>query len=504
MTARVISLLFAATALPLGCIAASAQQFADPAPPIVAQLTEMAAPAPKAQAGLKFHAAPRPLAVDAVTHDWRTFLGPSHNAISSETPLLKQFGKTGPTPVWEVSKGEGYSSPAIIGDRVVLFHRVENQETIECLQADTGKRFWMVAYPTNYRDPYGWNGGPRCPPVSDGEFVYTFGAEGKLYCVKLTTGQVLWKRDIVKEFKKSDNFFGIGATPLLEGDLLIVNIGADAGPCVAAFNKRTGKMVWGAGKEWGSSYASPIPADIPVADPAKPGSVTTKRRIFVFAGGVSRPPTGGLLCIDPANGKVDFTFPWRGTRYESVNASSPLVVGNQVFVSECYGSGGALLNLQPDGSAKPAWTNNILNTHFMTAIHKDGYLYGVDGHGPQNAPLVCIELKTGKEMWRTEPEWEETLKTDQGVEKVKLSPGLASLILVDGRCLMMSEYGHLAWLDLNPKSYTEIERTRLFLARENWSMPALSRGMLYVCQNSKGFDDTQPRLICYDLRGEKK
>ncbi len=515
---------------------AFAQQFVDPTPPAITKLPEMAAPAAKAQTGLKFHAAPRALAAGATTHDWRTFLGPTHNAISTESPLLKEFAKTGPVKVWEVEKGDGYASPAIVGNRVVLFHRLKDQETVECLEAETGKRFWLTAYPTAYKDPYGWNGGPRCPPVSDGEFVYTFGAEGKLHCLKLTTGQVVWKRDIVKEFQKREEFFGIGATPLIEGDLLIVNVGAEGGPCVVAFDKRTGKMVWGAGKKWGASYASPVPADLPFPQPTARAAGTHRsgeganaplpqpttraagtlrngegakgsagrRRVFVFAGGVSRPATGGLLCIDPANGKVDFSFPWRGRRYESVNASSPLIVGSQVFISECYGAGGALLNLMPDGTAKPAWTNNVLSTHFMTAIHKDGYLYGIDGHGPQNAPIVCIELKTGKEMWRAEPEWEETIKTDQGPDKVKLSPGLASMILVDGRCLMMSEYGHLVWLDLNPKAYKEVERTRLFLARENWSMPALSRGLLYVCQNTRGFDDSQPRLICYDLRGEKK
>jgi len=159
-------------------------------------------------------------------------------------------------------------------------------------------------------------------------------------------------------------------------------------------------MVWGAGSKWGASYASPIPA-----------TVLGRRRVFVFAGGESRPPTGGLLCIDPATGKVDFDFPWRAGRAESVNASAPLVVGNQVYISECYGPGGTLLDLMPDGTCKQVWNNNVLNTHFMTALYKDGYLYGVDGHGPQNAPLVCIELRTGKEMWRTEPEWEEMIKS---------------------------------------------------------------------------------------------
>jgi outer membrane protein assembly factor BamB len=472
---------------------AEAQVFVDPAPPAVQKLAEVASPEPREQAGLKFHAAPRPLAAGAVTHDWRSFLGPTHNAVSTETLLLKQFGKNGPAIVWEVTRGEGYASPAVVGERVLMFHRIGEEEVVECLQAETGRRFWRYAYPTAYRDPYGWNGGPRCPPVSDGQYVYTYGAEGKLHCLKLTTGQVVWQRDILQEFKLHQNFFGVGATPLLEGDLLIVNVGAEGGPCVAAFDKRTGKMVWGAGNEWGAGYASPIPAD-----------VLGRRRVFVFAGGESRPPTGGLLCIDPANGKMDFRFPWRARIYESVNASSPLIVGSQGYISECYGPGGVLLDLRPDVTTRQVWSNNLLNTHFMTAIHKDGYLYGIDGHGPQNAPLVCIELKTGKEMWRTEPEWDETIKTDEGERKVKISPGLASMILVDGRCLMLGDSGHLVWLDLNPKEYRELDRVRLFLARETWSMPALSRGLLYVCQNSRGVDDTPPRLICYDLRADKK
>jgi outer membrane protein assembly factor BamB len=327
--------------------------------------------------------------------------------------------------------------------------------------------------------------------VSDGEFVYTLGAEGKLHCLKLETGASVWKQDIVKEYQLPQNFFGVGATPLIEGDLLIVNVGAQSGPCVVAYNRRNGQTVWKAGKEWGPSYASPISA-----------VVNGKRRIFVFAGGESRPSTGGLLCIDPANGKIDFQFAWRARRYESVNASSPLVIGNRVYISECYGMGGTLLEVQPDGSHKQVWESKALGTHFMTAIHKDGYLYGIDGHGPRNAPLVCIDLKTGKEVWRNEPEWEESLKTPDGNRKVNLFPGLASLIMVDGQCLMLSNYGHLVWLDLNPKGYKELERISLFVADETWTMPALSRGLLYVCQNTKSLNGTPPRLLCYDMRGE--
>ncbi len=448
---------------------------------------------PQKQEGLKFHAPPRPLAAGAVTHDWKSFLGPTRNGISTERPLRKQFNHKAPPIVWEVPKGEGYATPSVVGDRVLLLHRLGDKEVVECLNAENGQRFWKFAYATTYEDRYGFNGGPRCQPISDGERVYTLGAEGKLHCLKLTTGALIWKRDILQEYHLKQNFFGVGATPLLEGNLLIMNVGVEAGPSVVGLDKLTGKQVWGAGKEWGPSYSSPSAA-----------TVHGKRRVFVFAGGESRPATGGLFCIDPANGKVDFQLPWRGRRYESVNASSPLVIGNSVFISECYGMGGTLLDIQPDFSFKHAWETKALNTHFMTAIYKDGYLYGLDGHGPRNAPLVCIDAKTGKEMWRNDPDWEETIKTPEGVRKVNLSPGLASLMLVDGQGLMLGEYGHLVWLDLNPKGYQETERTTLFLAGETWGMPALSRGLLYLCQNNKGVDGSMARLICYDMRGEAK
>ena len=468
------------------------QEFSDPAQPKVNALITEAPKKSTTQTELIFYKAPKPLPSGAVTNDWKDFLGPTHNGISKETKLLKSFPQSGPDKLWEVSKGEGYASPAVIGERVILFHRVGDESTIECLNTENGQRYWKTTYPTQYRDRYGFSNGPRCQPISDGTYVYTFGVEAKLSCLSLTTGQIIWQRDLKTEFDLTLDFFGVGATPLLEGNSIIVNVGSPNGPCVAAFDKKTGAMKWGAGSEWGPSYASPIPAD-----------TVAGRRIFVFAGGESRPTTGGLLVIDPINGHVDCSFPWRGVRYESVNASSPVIVDNQVYISECYGVGGALLRIGPDGSCEEIWSNENLNTHFMTAIHKDGYLYGIDGHGPQNAPLVCIELATGKEVWKTEPEWMTDVDNGQGPQEYNLSPALASLMLVDGRCLVLGQYGHLAWIDLNPEGYKELDRTHLFLARQTWAMPALSKGLLYVGQNDTGVDGTKTRLICYDLRGEE-
>ena len=407
--------------------------------------------------------------------------------MSTETKLAHTWPKAGPPLVWEMKKGTAYTSPAIAGDRLVIFHRVGNEERVECLHRETGDRYWKFSYPTQFEDRYGYNNGPRASPVIDGDRVYTYGAEGKLYCLKLETGQVYWKRDLPAEFKVPHDFFGVAATPLIEGDLLIVTVGAPGGPTVAAFDKKSGKLVWGAGEKWGPSYASPVPAN-----------VNGRRRIFVFAGGESNPPTGGLLSIDPQTGAVDFSFPWRSKSYESVNAASPVVIGNQVFISASYKTGAALLNLLPDGGQTVAWTTQDLSTHFNTAIHKDGYLYGFDGRNEPDASLVCLELKTGKVMWRVTPEWEEVVDS----QRRTLGTFRGTLLWVDGKFLCLGELGHLLWLDLTPKGYKELARTWLFAARETWSLPVLSHGLLYVSQNTRDpIHNEPPRLLCYDLRG---
>ena len=143
-----------------------------------------------------------------------------------------------------MKKGDGYSAPAIAGDRLILFHRVGDEEVVDCLRTTDGRRFWRFSYPTAYHDRYGYNHGPRCSPVISGDAVFTFGAAGKLHCLDLQTGAVRWQRDILKDYKLAQNFFGVGSTPLVEGDKLIVNVGADSGPCVVAFDVRTGKQVW--------------------------------------------------------------------------------------------------------------------------------------------------------------------------------------------------------------------------------------------------------------------
>jgi outer membrane protein assembly factor BamB len=417
--------------------------------------------------------------------------------------LRKQWGPAGPPLVWELRAGEGYAPPAVLGDRLVYFHRVGGEEVVECLDATTGRSFWRHAYATAYRDRYGYGNGPRaCPVIAAGPpaVVYTLGVEGKLHGLDLATGRVVWQDDTSKRFDVPANFFGVGSSPLLMGDLLLVQVGGrtleGGGPCLVAYRRTDGQVVWQARHRWGASYASPLPV-----------SCHEQSRVLLFAGGESRPSTGGLLVIDPRDGSVNGQFPFRARRYESVNASNPVCFGDRVFISSSYDTGGVQLRLTKRFGLEQVWRTEALGAHFATPIYREGYLYGIDGAGRRNTALVCVDWHTGKQVWRHAPAWTEPMPGGAAKRIVEFSSYLGSLLAADGHFLLLGELGHLAWVDLTPTGYREITRVRLFEAAETYTAPVLSRGLLYVCQNrpesiTSGPDPQPMRLLCYDLRGK--
>lgn len=441
----------------------------------------------RGDAEARVHGKPKALSKDAITEDWPSFLGRAHNAVSAETKLTRAFP---PALVWEMPKGTGYASPAILGDSLVFLHRIGGEEIVECMHPETAATRWRFRYATAFEDRFGYNNGPRASPAIDAGRVYTMGAEGVLHCLSLASGGVIWKKDLRTAYKVRQDFFGTASTPLIEGGMLIVNVGAPGGPCVVALDKTSGVEIWRAGKDWGPSYASPVPA-----------VVHGKRTLVVFAGGESDPPSGGLLAIDAASGKVHFAFPWRSRSRESVNASCPVVFDNKVFVSASYRTGSALLEIQPDFKPKTLWTTQEAGLHFNTAIHQGGYLYGFDGRNEPDASLVCLDAATGKAAWRTAPEWNETFAVRGERQTQQLGTYRGSLLHIDGQFLCVGEIGHLLWMDLSPRGYKEVARTWLFAARESWALPVVCRGLLYVTQNTRDMvQGTGPRLLCYDLR----
>lgn len=413
--------------------------------------------------------------------DWPRFLGPTGDSVSTEKGILTNWPRDGLRIVWQCELGEGYCAPTIVGDRLFEFGRYRNQARLTCRDRATGREFWRFEYPTTYRDRFGYDGGPRCCPVVDGDFVCIYGPEGELHCVTLADGKHKWHVDTFAKYGVVPNFFGVGGAPVVEGDLLLVPVGGSPaagrdgdlldrdppsnGTAIVAFDKRTGQEKYRTGDEL-ASYVSPVVA-----------SIDGRRRAFYFA-------RSGLLGFDPANGKVDFHFAWRARSRESVNASNPVVVGDRVLITECYGTGSALLKPKP-GGCDVIWQDDPnqrfkrLMCHWNTPIHVAGYVYGSSGRHTNEAELRCVELATGKVMWR--------------------EPGLSrsSLLLADGHFVILTEYGELMLVRVESKRYEEVARMdlghsgRRLLKFPCWAAPVLAHGLLYARGEGK--------LLCLEL-----
>lgn len=443
--------------------------------------------APEAFEGLTFHKAPKPLAENAVTKDWHRFLGPLDKAVTSEKPLLEEWPQDGLPIVWEMACGDGYAAPALVDGRLVYFHNRDGHERLECLDPETGKRHWDFAYPVKYRDRYGYAAGPRGSPVIDDGIVYAVGVTAMAHALDVMTGKVVWKRNLAADFNVPQYFFGYGPTPVVWKDLVIANVGGRKGPdgvCVAALDKKTGETRWEYKDLWGASYASPV--------------VTTlcgREVALVMAAGESKPPTGGLLVLDARTGERLARFPWRADKYESVIATSALPIDDkQVLITECYGKGTALLEFDDEFNVTTKWTNPDFRIHWMMPVAKDGQVYGFSGRNPPDTSLQCVDLASGKTAWTNDMRWQ------QG----RMTEGLfrASLLRSAERIFSLGEDGIFVELELSAEGPKTIHKTRLFTATEAWTLPVLSRGLLYVCQNTDDHKTGEgSRLICYDFRG---
>jgi len=159
------------------------------------------------------------------------------------------------------------------------------------------------------------------------------------------------------------------------------------------------------------------------------------------------------------------------------------------------------VEVRPDFSHRVVWMTREIGLHWTTAIHLDGYLYAFDGRNESDASLACIDAATGKVAWRATPEWTESLEIRGSARQRILGTYRGSLLAADGQFLCLGELGHLLWMDLTPKGYREVSRGWLFAASESWTLPVLSRGLLYVVQNTRDtLRNTGRRLLCYDLR----
>lgn len=443
--------------------------------------------------------------------DWPQFLGPRDTGVSGETGLLDVWPEEGPPMLWERRLGEGYAPPSVRGERLVVMHRLKDREIVECLHAQTGKSLWSFEYDTDFKDPYGFNGGSRCSPVLSKTHCYTLGPQGYLLCLKLNTGEKVWARELDKDWKVPQNFFGFGCTPVLHDGKLIVLVGGQPNSAVVAFDANTGKTLWERG---GKDTWEGVPATSETGK--RPYKWTGEETLISYSTPIIATIHGkqhllcllrqGLLSLDPDNGAFHFKYWFRAKVHESVNAARPVVVDDQILITAAYDVGSALLKVHPDGkSFDEVWRKpRGLSCHWSTPIALDGFVYGFSGRHEQECQLQCIKLDTAELQWESNGMLRplDELEQDPNTGKIKDKAtgkavpwpfyGRGSLLYADGKFIMQAERGPLALIKPNPEKLEEISRAAYKqLGYPSWAAPILSRGRLFL--------RSETHVICLDL-----
>src|SRR5258706_7119248 len=397
------------------------------------------------------------LAVTARASDWPQFLGPTRNVVYAGSDLATTWPKEGPPQLWQKRVGQGFSGPVVASGKLILFHRLDDKETVESLDAKTGKANWSFDYPTSYRDDFGFDEGPRATPaIADGR-VYTYGAEGALHCLDFVTGTNIWTINAKTEFHAPKGFFGIACSPLIEGNAVLLMVGGRGGTGIVAFDKVNGKILWKATDDE-ASYSSPIAA-----------TINNRRYGFCLT-------RAGLVATDPPTGRIVFQFPFRPPIGSSVSAATPLIIDDLIFLSASYGAGAVLLKFKETGPEKMWSSDEALSNHYATSLHLNDFLYGIHGRTDPGfeppASLRCIELKTGKSLWG------------------KDAFGAATIILASDQLLILTERGELIRAPASPDGFKPNARAQI-LPSQVRAHPALADGLFYARSKDK--------LVCLDL-----
>jgi outer membrane protein assembly factor BamB len=375
-------------------------------------------------------------AVSGYGDDWPVWRGPDRNGISKETGWNPKGAKT----LWTKELGVGYSSVSVKdGKLYTMGHESTDDKTgkdvVYCFDARSGEKIWNYSYPCQT----GQFKGPRATPVIDGDRVYTVSQEGLVICFDAASGKINWQTRVLKETGNTNIKWGVSSSAVIEGDLILLNIG-DAG---VAIDKNSGAVKW---KSVGApSYASPVVFDH-----------QGKRVAAIFS-------ATGLQVVDVETGKKIDSFEWK-TSYD-VNGADPVIIGDRIFISSGYNHGCALLDFS-SGKLKKVWETDVLKNHFSSSVYMDGYIYGVDGQTKKDGFLRCISAADGSERWST-------------------PIGFGSLIAAGDKLIVLDEAGGLHIAEASPEKYKVISTVATGLEKLCWTPPALADGMIY-CRNDKG------------------
>jgi outer membrane protein assembly factor BamB len=382
--------------------------------------------------------------------EWSQWRGPGHDGIyPDEKDWSAAWGKDGPVLAWKVAVGTGYATVAVSEGRVYAVGHPEGAEdVVYCLDASTGKEVWTHRYKQELLPTYN-AGGPNATPAVEGKWVYVFGKQGALTCFDKARGEVRWRRDLAKEDGVKMPMWGFASTPLIVGDRLFLN----ANESGVAVNKETGATIWKSKADF-SGYASTVALRHGGEDCM---AILGYRELFV---------------VRQNDGKPVWRVAWPTKMGE--NSADPIAAGGMLYVSSWWEMGAALFDLgKPE--TKPVWTLKEFQNHIASPVLYEGHLYGFEGpvhRRTQKNALRCVEFKTGQVKW-TQPDM------------------IGSLLVADGKLVMLSNEGELIIAEVSPVQYKELSRAKLVGAR-SWAPPVLHRGMLYLRDGE--------HVYCFDLR----
>lgn len=394
--------------------------------------------------------------------DWPQILGLNRNGIVPDKGLNLDWKTTPPKTLWKVPLGNAFSSVAIVGDRLYTMAKRGQRDIALCLDANTGQELWSYDGVPTYIDVQKQGAGPRATPTYHGGKLYCLFARGELLCLT-DKGKKVWQQDMFKDTgAKSQEgefyYWGVSGSPLVEGDVVIVQPGGTKNNSVAGYHKDTGKLLWTAGDD-PMGYASPIAI-----------TVAGQRQVVV--------PTGqSILGVDPVKGKILWRYPF-GNKF-NVTCSIPVWKDNLLFVSAAYGGGSSALEILGKGdewTVHEKWTNKKQMQNLMaTSMIVDGHIYGL--HGDLAAFFIrSLDQKTGQMKWE------------------KRVQGRYAFLALGKHILCWHERGNLYLIEATPADFRITAELPKLLTYKCWAMPAFANGKLYLRD--------ERNLLCLDLRKE--
>jgi outer membrane protein assembly factor BamB len=383
----------------------------------------------------------------ALAADWPQWRGANRDGKSADTGLLDSWPKGGPRLLWKaLDLGDGYSGPAIVGDRLYIQGQSSGQQFVMAYDVRTGKQLWKAPAAKAFNGERGY--GPRSTPTVDGARLYALSADGTLVCLETSNGKRVWALNLVERFGGRSPNWGYTESPLVDGARVIVMPGGP-GASVVALDKNTGDVLWKSQNDR-AGYSSAMALDI---------------------GGTH---AIALLTAEAAIGldSKDGALLWRYTRAANrvANIATPVVQDGYVFYSTDYGTGCALLKPTPDGKTAEVYFTRDMRNHYTTSVLVGDYLYGFSSE-----ILTAMEFKTGKIAWR-----------DRSV-------GKGNCIYAGRRLYCMGEDGAVGLIDPTPAGYKEISRFEISRGAFNtWTPPAIANGQFYLRE--------QNNLYSYDIK----